>query len=311
MEPGEGDLAECYQELLGMMKGKMECDGQPKHADLCEWFQAEYSMPILMQNLAAELQQLERDCLQIGPVQGKPMPVTVPYAPIKLPGSLTATGHALTLRLWHFGFEEAAGVKGSPCLCDVFEVCKKNLMSDVGNDTEKFPITVLFELLGGNAAGTALQNFSVGLQVGFGTTYGSLLTCLAAIQFKWLDKFPGMAARLLKCLQLESLYRPCATIAQSISEGIASKIQATVRQRPNPMQLLYGFDRLARDMAGRKSPGEKLVSVINSYNKKEQVKSCRVTAEETSVIMFLAMALDILSCAHRVAQRFLVGVLAR
>jgi hypothetical protein len=310
MEPTIEDLMGNYQDLCKMMGSKMESPpGKALHADLCGWFVAEYNTPIAFQNLAASLQHLEQECLRIlSPVGfvGKAPPLTVPHAPIKLPGALSAVGIPMTLRLWHFGFEEKAGVKGSPALCDVLEVCKRNLCNEGGNDTEKFPLQILFELMGQSAAGGPLQNFSVGFQVGFGATFGSLLVCLAAIEGKWLDKTPGIAARLLKCLQLEAIYRPSATLNMSITDGIMSKIQATNRQRPNPLQLLFGFDRQARHLQNRYSYEHKLVMVMNAYNKKEQVARCRLTGDEMEAMKFLAMALDIVGCAHSVAWCFLV-----
>lgn len=317
MEPTSDDLMGNYMELCKMMSAKMESSpGKYIHADLCGWFIAEYNTPIAFQNLAATLQHLEQDCLRIlGPAglvaqMGKAAPLTVPHAPVKLAGALSSVGVPMTLRLWHFGFEEKAGVKGSPVLCDVLEVCKRSLCNEIGNDTEKYPLQVLFELMGQSSAGTPLQNFSVGFQMGFGTTFGSLLVCLAAIQGKWLDKTPGMAARLLKCLQLEAIYRPSATLSISITESLASKIQATNRQRPNPLHLLFAFDRQARSSSGRQSYEQKLVISMNAYNRRETVTRCKLTGDEMAAICFLAMALDIVGCAHSVAWCFLVGVLA-
>ena len=59
---------------------------------------------------------------------------------------------------------------GASSLCDVLDILQRNMVSDGGNNTEKWPLEILFHVLTSDSPGSHIQNFTIGLSIGFGTT---------------------------------------------------------------------------------------------------------------------------------------------
>ena len=78
------------------------------------------------------------------------------------------------MRIWHFGFIADAARRGPSPTCDVFKNFERHLTSDLGNQTEKFPIEVEFDLLG-LRVGDNLAAFKTGAGIRFGATLACLL----------------------------------------------------------------------------------------------------------------------------------------
>ena len=93
---------------------------------------------------------------------------------------------------------------GASSLCDVLDILQRNMVSDGGNNTEKWPLEILFHVLTSDSPGSHIQNFTIGLSIGFGTTLTAFLFCYAAIKLEriaMLPAHPELAKRLLKCLR--------------------------------------------------------------------------------------------------------------
>ena len=92
-----------------------------------------------------------------------------------------------------------------------------------GNQTELYPLQVLFELLG-KKPGEPVSHFSVGVSIGMGTTMGAFLTIVAALQMDILKTSGGpgskawrqIASKLIKCLRVTCTYEPAANTQEQV-----------------------------------------------------------------------------------------------
>jgi len=169
------------------------------------------------------------------------------------------------------------------------------MVSDGGNNTEKWPLEILFHVLTSDSPGSHIQNFTIGLSIGFGTTLAAFLFCYTAIKLEWIALLPAnpeLAKRLLKCLRMTATYEPAPSLVLQIFKSLGGKIQAAARQRPTTLMMLFAFQRGINEvMAGgtRKSRQQVLVDFIRDYNKGEKVRSCKINTDEIAAIRFLSL----------------------
>lgn len=176
---------------------------------------------------------------------------TVPARPGRL--AVGTSPPLLRLRLWQLGFGEAASMKGTwglkwdnslcddalpcqqSCIClpcvlhagapnnaDLIPIMEQNIRAE-GNQTELYPLQVLFELLG-KKPGEPVSPFSIGISIGMGTTMGAFLTVVAALQMDILGMSGGpaskawrqIAGKLIKCLRVTCTYEPAANTQEQV-----------------------------------------------------------------------------------------------
>lgn len=183
-------------------------------------------------------------------------------------------------------------------MCDVLDILQRNMVSPDGNNTEKWPIEILFHILSSDGPGDPVKDCTVGLSIGFGTTLAAYLFCWAAIKLELypvLPRHPELARRLLKCLRMSATYDPAPNLMQQIFKSIGGKIQASARQRPTTLMMLFAFQRGVNEvLAGgtRKSRQQVLSDIIKEYNKAEKVRACKINTDEMAAIRFLSMRDD-------------------
>jgi hypothetical protein len=145
----------------------------------------------------------------------------------------------------------------------------------------------------GLTQGDPIDDFRVGVSVGFGTIIGAYLTAWAAVQLNWLPDVsstcpgvpdpaavgtsvpnpaatcPGvpesavlkpLARKLLKVLRMVATYEPQAGTQQQTFSSVREKMAASSRSRPSTLQLLFSFSRRARELlaGGARRPGPDL-----------------------------------------------------
>ena len=304
------DLQVVCSEIHNWLKRHGEAvdeQGLPKFSDvpavLAHVFQAGNG-DLLTKQLAADLKELEQQCLKAvkakDNVKKAAYLTTVPPGP---PTEVDADGEAALikhpLRVWQLGFLEAYSFKGSSSLFAILEVVKTNILSEVGNQTQKFPLEVLFDC--GQAlpgAGSPIREFSIGTANGFAVVLGSLLCCIVSAQKGWMKPDSSLTVgvrselgkRLLKCIRLHATYSPKADLRSQAQLTLSTKIQASNRSRPTTLQMLFVFQRVVDSevqSGTRKSKPVILQDALSSYNQREAVRSQRINADEISAIKFL------------------------
>ena len=121
-------------------------------------------------------------------------------------------------------------VEGLPCIlptgapnnADLVSIMEQNIRAE-GNQTEHYPLQVLFELLG-KKPGEPVSPFSVGISIGMGTTMGAFLTVVAALQMDILKTSGGpaskawkqIAGKLIKCLRITCTYEPASNTQEQV-----------------------------------------------------------------------------------------------
>jgi len=172
------------------------------------------------------------------------------------------------------------------------------MVSQGGNNTEKWPLEIIFHVLTSASVGTPIEDFTMGLSIGFGTTLAAFLFCYAAIKLEWaplLAVNPELAKRLLKCIRMSATYDPAPNLLQQIFKSLSGKIQAAARQRPTTLMMLFAFQRAVQEiLAGgtRKSRQQALLDIIKDYNKSEKERSYKINTDEISAIRFLSLRDD-------------------
>lgn len=114
---------------------------------------------------------------------------------------------------------------GAPNNADLVPIMEQNIRA-AGNQTEAYPIQVLFELLG-KSPGEALTPFSVGVSIGTGTTMAAYLTVIAALRMDVVKMSGGpaskafrqIAAKLVKCLRLTCTYEPAGSTEAQVQDS--------------------------------------------------------------------------------------------
>lgn len=126
-------------------------------------------------------------------------------------------------------------------------------------------------IVSGLRAGDPIEDFRVGISVGFGTVIGAFITAWAAVQLQWLPGAPvipdgpgvpaypadpsdqlvhlkPLARKLVAVLRMSATYDPAAGTLQQTIASVREKMAASSRARPSTLQLLYSFSRRAKEV---------------------------------------------------------------
>lgn len=272
--------------------------GEQKYADVCQYLQDNYKTEDALLKFGNQLRDLyvcsqeAVGILHATAACGLDVLDMVPARPISGSPPLR-----LQLRLWQMCFSEEASIKGASNLCDILDIIQRDIVTTDGNNTAKYPLEVLFGATStARNPGEAIEDFCVGLSIGFGTTLAAFLVAKAAIDLAWKDKLPApdfqvIAPKLIKILHLHCIYDPADTITEQIKKSLGGKIQAASRQRPTTLQMLTCFSRQVNEiMAGstRKARTTVLAEVVRDYNKQEKIRACKINPDEIAAIRFLS-----------------------
>lgn len=200
------------------------------------------------------------------------------------------------VRLWNLGFSAESAMRGPSPLCDVLRNVDRHLSHPLGNQTEKYPVEVFFDLLG-LKPGDALLPFKVGISIGFGTT----LAChLIAASLEHLEKWSpwslpqvvhALGKNMIKLFRLSVTWDPAPDTLSRVLRSNSGKIAASERQRPNPLQLHRSLLRLALESNpdGAVKGDRKLwQAVMLRVNACEKSKSGKMNPEEMNCVLLLA-----------------------
>lgn len=121
----------------------------------------------------------------------------------------------------------------------------------------------------GLKVGDRVEDFRVGISVGFGTVIAAFLTAWAALKLQWLPDVPAppsgvpagsgvpesqvealkpLARKLIKVLRMTATYEPAGGTFQQTIASVREKMAASSRPRPSTLQLLYSFSRRAKEL---------------------------------------------------------------
>ena len=281
----EGIFARCKEALSAKLP-----DGAPKHVNLCtvlsEWIGPEEEAT---HNYSAQLQALEGaifDATGGFDANAPKIHTTVP-----LPGSQSQP-LLVTVALSQLGFLPDAGMKGPSPSSDVLDCISKFVMS--GNETSKYPLEVLYMMNVPLVTGSPVESFSIGLNVGFAVTtachiIGQFIVTkyhrdeYGQVEFWRSDDRQELAQKLRTCLRMSATYAPANDIVSQVFSCISAKKQATLRQGPNLLQLLFAMDRIIQQkvrQGSRKSYSDHLNECVKIHQQKERVSRAKLTTDE-------------------------------
>jgi hypothetical protein len=179
----------------------------------------------------------------------------------------------------------------------IVENSERNLGNEGGNQTSKYPVEVLFSWLG-LKAGDPITPFSVGIAIGMGTIMSCFLVCHALrSRSQWcpwsLDTVVDhLGHHLLKVLRIHAIFDPPTDTMSLLRKTIGSKIAASNRSRPSPLQMEAALRIRVREIQAASTRAKAAAAVfdevITAYNKLEKVKSCKLSADETACIKLIA-----------------------
>ena len=219
---------------------KVNAEGDRICADIPEWLFAMYGETISPEADAffKALVDLEQKCVAavVGGVPDDNVIIGVPMTTSKDPSGVHKT---FRIRLWQLGYTEDSSIRGAASTVDIMAVVQKCILKE--NETEKYPLEVLFELNGCAAAGNALKPFKAGISVGSSTASAAFVIAHCAIKYKWdtHPEWPAFANKLLKCLRLTASWEPAGSLSEQIQKSVHSKIQAAARSRPSVIQMHF------------------------------------------------------------------------
>jgi hypothetical protein len=236
-----------------------DANGDPVYPDMAAWLSAKVATdqyPNLLDDLEKKVvallvkhkenvkaETLVSVCPQIPPVDNGSDPG----------GRADACKHRISLK--HMGVHEKLSLKGASNAFAILAAFQTSLCGK-GNQTEKYPIELLFNL-GGLTPGAALQPLSVGVGIGCAVVLSSHLMAAAGIHFGWFDPkrtdreevlrlrenvkvHVDLARRMLRVLRLTGSYDPKPDLKKQVAETLSSKFQASQRTRPTTLQILFG-----------------------------------------------------------------------
>ena len=292
-------LSEVHSRAVQLLSEKMGKDpANPQFHDVQHFMQETFGKR--EGELAALLQEVERQHLLVVEASvermARPHQKIVPPHPPRAALGQAANHSSHELKLWQIGYSESASVKGASSLASVMD-CLKGALLGKGCMTHEFPIQILFEFMGGQV-GQPVEDFSVGVSIGFAVVTSCYLVCLCASWQKWhelefanpADKVE-LSERVLRCLQLTTVYKPAATLKEQVLTTIGDKMGASSRPRPNPAQLNYAFGRV---VTARKGQGTRLTEyqllkdVMLDHNRAEPISKRRVNQDEMNASLFLS-----------------------
>ena len=232
--------------------------GDPFHADMASWLSAKVAIGDYPNQLdALEKQVLACLVKNSKMVKAETLLSVCPRVPPADDGSdpagrAEACKHRVSLK--HMGVHEKLSLKGASNAFAILQALQTS-MCGKGNQTEKYPIELLFNL-GGLTDGTPLAPLTVGMGIGNGVVLSSHLMAAAAIRFQWFGSAAGsdavrllhdhnavhvdLARRMLRVLRLTGTYDPKPDLKKQVTETLTSKMQAAARTRPTTLQMLFG-----------------------------------------------------------------------
>jgi hypothetical protein len=208
-------------------------------ADVPEWLWVEHGLTTspAAHDFHKALVDLELKCIAAVPggVPDDKLITGIPHATSSAAGGCDT----FRIRLWHLGFTEDCSIRGASSTSDIMAIVQKCILQE--NETEKYPLEVLFALNGSASAGDPLMPFEAGISVGSGTASAAFVIAHCAIKYKWHQHadFAAFAPKLLKCLRLTVSWEPADCLTAQIQKSVHSKIQAASRQRPTVIQMHY------------------------------------------------------------------------
>lgn len=275
-----------------------EMNPEPKpFPSVCEYLAAQTEGRLAQ--FESWIHQLHADLASQPNVQPWIHQMTVPARP---PGGLSR--HNLLVTQMSFAVD--ACPRGPPGTADVLEICDRNLLTENGNQTEKYPLEVLFRSTS-QQPGDPVDSWSVSLSIGFGTTMACLIGLWAFFRCSdWTGDVPlgpgvqgpvtfdmlaqAFGPMLLKTIRLHAVYDPPVDTWNLIQKSLGGKIQASNRQRPNPCQMHSALSLVVAETCGvrRKAPTALWDAALMQYNKGERVKTCKLQPDEVQAIKLLA-----------------------
>lgn len=143
---------------------------------------------------------------------------------------------------------------------------------------------------------------SVAIAIGTATTMAAYLTTIFAKRLDLLNEAAAsgpadgpdspvvqLATRLMKCLVLHGTWDPKDSVEDVVLQSLRTKIQASARTRPTPLQLHASLARLvqlAGESRGRVTRATLYRELLNKHNQTASAKT-RIPAEELSVVLLL------------------------
>jgi hypothetical protein len=220
---------------------KVSAEGDRICADVAEWLYQEYGEPTSPKAGAFHkaLVDLEQKCV-VAVAGGVPDDNRIIDVPMTT-SNRSSSGILQTwrIRLWQLGYTEDSSIRGAASMADIMAIVQKCILKE--NETEKYPLEVLFGLNGTAAPGDALKPFQAGISVGSATASAAFVIAHCAIKYKW-DKhpeWPAFAIKLLKCLRLTVSWEPAGSLSEQIQKSVHNKIQAAARSRPSVIQMHF------------------------------------------------------------------------
>lgn len=252
-------LADLQAQVMTWLKGELDKkngEGEATHRDFCKLMSHLVGDDVTAAQYSLDLDKLEADITKLLSKSSKPAKpdagcltsTPVPPAPVT-PDEEDADRAQATLhriRLKYLAVSERLCLKGASSLHAIVNSLKVCL-TGTGNQTEKYPVDILFGL-GGLLAGQPLAPLSVGLGNGVAVIMSCHLLSFCAIKFGWLTSgspLPpvvqqSVGRRLLRCLRVSARYDPAPDLQTQIQKTFQAKVQASLRTRPTPLQFLFG-----------------------------------------------------------------------
>lgn len=182
--------------------------------------------------------------------QGKEQETPTPSISI-VPPVPSANNHSKhTLALWQLGYTEDHLVRGAPGSNASLDVLTSTLVSEEGLNTKKYNIDVVFSLDKMAQPGSDIQPFSVCVSEGASSICGCFLLIYFVMQFELNstlspDLWDSLCPLLLTNFLLHTHYEPADTLERQVQSSIANKCLAGARQRPNILNMVFAFARVA------------------------------------------------------------------
>ena len=154
--------------------------------------------------------------------------------------------------------------------------------------------------LGPPAPGSTVLPFSLAIAIGTATSLAAYLTLIFAMKLKLLDAAVSsgpaaqtdLATRLLKCLVIHGTCNPQDSVEELVMSSLKTKIQASSRTRPTPLQMHAMLSKLVElrlEARGRVPRATVFREVLNQHNIDASAKT-RIPAEEICTVLLLDAA---------------------
>ena len=214
----------------------------------------------------------------------------------------------LLLRLSQIGYGASASVKG-PSPVPSVKLCMKKVMCSGGNETDKYPLVVTFDLAGEGGMsqrvpGLPIGRFTVGLEQGMAVA----TTChlmMAFLQSAGLleeivrgasTTHEKLARNIASCLRLHAVAVFYRNSEELVYESLRGKRHAALRQGPNPIQIATALERILPDERKkypRKTNVDLVQGILNRFSKMEKVGRARYSSQEVKAVKLLVVLLEL------------------